>query len=245
MKFPYIPADIVVDEAIAEMRQYYRQGQVSKDDAYNNLIEAAKLVAGNNYDEATFVVPVKGHMGKLPDLFYTARSVFEAEECFPAPATVLESFKCSVTGRTYRKCGFLWPGDSKTTTYLEQGARNPVVPANTRSYWFKIPPGMVRTSFQTGLVGIHANMLPTDERGVVLVQDEPHNLIGLKNYIMWKMLRELYIALQIPQNVYNTIKDEALVFIEQAQAIQKFVDPSHMDSEAYKNNHRYDQFNLR
>lgn len=245
MKFPYIAADIIVDEAMGEMRQYYRQGQASKDDAYNNLIEAAKLVAGNNYDDATFAVPIKGYMGKLHPLFYTAKAVFEAEETFPAPSTVLESFKCSITGRNYRRSGFMWPGDSKTTSHLEHGARNPVVAANHRSYWFKIPPGMVRTSFRDGVIGIHANILPTNEKGIVLVQDEPNNLIGIKNYILWKMLRELYITQQLPENIYRTIKDEALVFIEQAQAIQKHVDPSHMESEVYKNNHRYDDFNLR
>ncbi len=245
MKFPYISLDGVVDEAFGQVKKIVRESGKTREDAYNEAIAAAKLIGGSTWEESSIAIPIKKHVGVLPKMFLTANKVWAGEVIECDIFTVRDVFWCDAKRIACIASRPLWSGDSSTVRLLTDKARGHDIPASVDTFTFKVPPGLIRTSFGEGWVALNYNHLKVDENGVIMVQDEENGLQCINHWIKLKLLEEAFYMGQVNATVYKSIDDNFHMYLSQAKGIQKFPDPLETEEHITRINNRYSDFNLR
>lgn len=232
MKFPYIPLDSIIDEVVSDLRRMNRQGLIDKDICYRHGVDQAQMIGGNNYEQCRELIAIKNHIGLLPLNFYTANEAFKLEVIPHENNNIMDAFKHG--DDNYRRVGKMF-----------QGMESVMVVDNMASYIIKRPPGTIRASFRTGFMLLDYNGLPVNEDGIIMIQDEVNTIRCISYYIKLRVMEEPFYNGEIPQYVYNDIKENYVVYESQAKGIQKYPDPSSIEKTMDEINNRYTGFKLR
>jgi hypothetical protein len=244
MKFGYISIEVIIDEAAGELKRLNRQGMYSRDDAYMQAVECATLLCGHNYEDATVAIEIRNHNGVLPLGFVSANDVWQCEETSADtdPFSIPDAFKCGV--RTFAAKAPMFPTNSAGIAPIMNRIRKPAPFPGAETYLFKKPPGIIRTSFKTGWVGLHYNHLLVGEDGFVMVQDEPNMIRAIKNYVKKMHMQDDYYSGKLNGQIWQDVNNEYDKYEDLAKTIQKAPGNDEMHKLEYLINSRYWRFKI-
>jgi hypothetical protein len=242
MKFPFIPIDHAIADVRAELRRMNQAGEINEEDCINWAIECIREIGGGNYTKEPAILFVKDHYATLPSNLYLIDEVWLCESAlFASPV----GDNCFATDDGYyRPSLLLFPGDAFTGSKFCSSQNYPAQSLQTPTYIVKHP-RQLKCSIRNCILGVKYMVLPGNEKGVRLMQDEINSIKAVKAFIKMMLLQEKFLMGELPQSVYETIKHDYDVFTDQAQAIMKFDDPADDKAKGYKQDHRYDAFNLK
>jgi hypothetical protein len=87
--------------------------------------------------------------------------------------------------------------------------------------------------------------MPLADNGDFLIQDEINTLKAAKAFTKKMLLSEKFYEGRLPQYIWEDLKRDHEVHVDQAQAIFKFPDPADDEARVYHQDNRYNAFNLR
>lgn len=244
MKFPFTSVEDLIDQVKSELKTFNQQGNISTDDCYMWAVDIARELAigEDGLDNETVFLTIRNRSGKLPLDFYLAKEIWL---CKPAELT----YSTRTLGPTeevidWKKTSLLRPGDSQTMRLCAKDFYNPGISPNDHSYTMRVPPGVIRTSFQNGVVQLTYYRTRVDDNGVVMIPDEVNCKKAVVNYLKYKLLEEKYIMQEIPRYIYKDIEQNYQDALRAAQQIIKFDNPADAHFDAVRQSQRYRRFKL-
>ena len=241
MKFPFIPISYIIADVKAELKKMDLAGEIIDEDCKNYIVEVMREIGGANYPDDHCVLFIKNNVAQLPENFYVIDRLWLCSE-----SNNIESARVwfSREGKTYIPDGLIFPGDATTGTQYNKYANVTRASLKTHATYIIRHPRQFRCSLDTAIVGINYVGLPMDERGQVLIQDEINTIKAAKAYTKKMILSERFYGGQLPQYIWNDLKNDHAVAVDQAQAIFKFPDPADDEARGYNQDNRYNAFNL-
>jgi hypothetical protein len=240
MNYPFIPLMPLVHEVQEDLKRIVRTSSFSEDDCYGWAVDCLRLIGGNNYEPTFCKLHVKRYSAKLPPDFY---ALVEIVQCtHSACSTCLHEQtggRCPIT-----QTQGLIPADKATMLLCSR--KNHRRPQNyVGTYTLKSPPGIARFSFAEGSVIMEYECLRKDEQGVVMIQDEIHGILAVKNYVKQQLLQERWVLGEVAHHVYTTFQQAFETHLQKAQMKQKFPDAAETARKAHDQDHRYSKFNYK
>lgn len=230
MQFPFVDISYVFDEIRSLLKTMNVKGLINDDDCRSSAFSAIRLIGCNNYQDKHVFVEIKNFNGFIPKDFYLIKDI-------------------KYVGNTPESnfSEILKSGDSNTQKYFFEpssfsAANN--LHSFTHSFTIKIPPGIIRTSIQNGFISLTYFQIPNGEDGSIMVQDEENTIQAIKFYIIRDMLYEKYLLGEVDKTAFQNIEAKYERYLNEAQQVLKFPDPSSAEYMVKMTNHRYDQFKL-
>lgn len=240
MKFPFISIDTVIADVRAELKRMNQSGEINEEDCINYAIECVREIGGGNYPIQPAVLFVKDHQVQLPANLYLIDEIWLCGDKHTVPSN-----NCfSANDGYYTPNCLLFPGDASTGYKFCKSHNYPTQSLQAPTYIVKHPKTL-RCSIRNCILGINYLSLPGNETGGYLMQDEINSLKAVKAFIKIMLLQEKFIMKEVPEYVYESIKRDYNIHLDQAQAIMKFDDPADDQAKGWKQDHRYDAFNLK
>jgi len=235
MNFPYISILPLIDEVKTELKKITRSSSYSEEDMYGFAVDAARLIGQTSYETVTdYKIEICKHTGKLPTDFYIANLVLLCD--FNRTGNNVKGLRTMI----------MRPADTITATRCSTKC----IEATKRltdvlSFSLKVPPGIIRTSFDAGTVSIDYEKLKLDEHGIVMIQDEINSIMAIKNYLIVCLIREDYIRGSVNRGVYKDFESLWEKYKELAQQIFKFPNNHDQHFLALQQDQRYRKFNYK
>lgn len=244
MKFPFITIDYVIADVRAELKRLNQSGEINDLDCINYAVECIREIGGANYVEKPVVVRIENHIGYLPKGLYLIQDLWLCGSKQDASVSKIGGIWFSEEGFSYCGQELLFPGDSFTgSKYCSNYHQYPKVGLSQKTYIVRHP-NQIRCSVPNCIIGINGLFLPC-EGTEYLMQDEIYSIKAVKAFIKTKVLEEKWIMGEIPNYVYDTIKQDYTSNLDQAQAMMKFPDPADDKARGHQQDHRYDNFKLK
>lgn len=238
MKFPYIPIQPVIDEALENVKTIAKTSNYSDSECYNWAIDTSREIGGHAYDTASTEVEIKKHVGFLPNNFYLLEELWKCHpKAQPAETPVRPS--AGLSADKWIRTGIMAPLDKDTrrrcSAYCGSSIDNQ---SSISTFSLKIPPGVIRTSFVEGFVSMDYYALPMHD-GQIMIQDEINGIKCIQAYIVMRLSYETWIKGEMRGDVWQSLKDDYETHLKLAQQLQKAIDPSHTGSLLAKQHSRY------
>lgn len=245
MKFPYIPIKHLIADVRSELKRMNQAGEINEEDCINTAIECIREIGGANYTpDLEELVYIDNHKGCLPEDLYLITDLWlcEAEPCWEK---VGGSIWFTKEGQHYRGSRILFPGDGMTGRNFCVNKNYPS-PSPTEATYIIKHPNIIRCSLPKAVIGILYMGLPKEDgTGSYLMQDEINSIKAVKAFVLLMLLKEKWIMQEIPNYIYQDLKRDYEVNLDQAQAVMKFDNPADFVAKGYKQDHKYDRFKLK
>lgn len=237
MKFPYIPIQPLIDEALEDVKKIAKTVNYNDGDCYVWAIDTAREIGGYAYEESTTEIEVKKHIGFVPKNFYLVSEIWK---CRANPIVASEPVRPSNSRPdVWIRTELLRPADAETRRKCHNCTTSTMnIREQGNTFKLKIPPGTLRFSFMDGVVSMDYYHLPMQD-GEVMVQDEVNGTKCIKAYITMMLVREDWISGKMRGDVWADLKGDYDTYLRLAQQMQKAPDPSHTDYLAAKQDQRY------
>lgn len=244
MEFPFVTIDFVIADVRAELKRLNQSGEINDIDCTNYAIECIREIGGANYIEKPAVVHIENHIGCLPKDLYLIKEVWLCGSKYDSGVQKIGGIWFSEEGFSYCGQEMLFPGDAFTgSKFCSNYHQYPNVGLTEKTYIVRHP-NQIRCSVPNCIIGMNYLSLPFEGTDY-LMQDEIYSIKAVKAFIKTKILHEKWIMGEVGDNVYQTINQDYLSNLDQAQAIMKFSNPADDKAKGYRQDHRYDNFNLR
>lgn len=246
MKYPYISIDPIIAEVQSTYTRLASEGTIEAEKCYTAAVECIRLIGNTNYEDYSDIISIKGYSAHLNPGFYLAKEVWELGPKY-GDCDIYDlrsAFICTTkdTCGSYRKNRRLFAGNSATLRYLHPDYAQLAQHAET-CYIIKSKPNIITVTKANVTIGITYEGLKRDEKGLVMMQDEIHGIIAIKNYMLMDCLREEYIRGKLPRYIYKDIEQLYLDNINDAQDALK----ESSEEESYQfmkaSQKRFDRFN--
>lgn len=244
MKFPYIPISYVIADIRSEWKRLNQAGEINEEDCINYIIECIREIGGANYPEDAGIVHISNHLGKLPDNLYKIDQLWLCNQAIDSSQISKVGSMVIMDGDiAYYGTSMLFPGDSFTgSKYCLQYRQ----PGSLNEPTYIVRDKQIRCSISKCIIGIkYLSMIDNKDGKGYQMQDEINSIKAVKAFTKMMLLGEKWMMQEIPSYVYESIKRDYEIHLDQAQGIMKFDDPADDQAKGYKQDHRYDRFNLR
>lgn len=231
MKFNYIPIQPIIAEVQDEFKDMDAQGRLDVDTCYSSAVECIREIGGNQYEKDHQVLCVKKMLNALPVNFYLMQEVWELENANSDEEifNIMEAFKRSGPNSKVRKRRLFAANDETMLLMAEGEGKARCAPKDQNWYILKTPPPLIRFGQINFTAGIVYYGLKRDNQGRVMMQDEINSIKAVKNFVLMTALRPGFLAGRVPQYAYQEVKQEYIIYIDQAQGVMKM--PSAEDYE--------------
>lgn len=245
MEFPYISSYPLICEAFSDVRTLIKTLSFTEQDAYGWAIDAAREVGGYNYGNEVAYLSVNKHTSSIPRNFYL---INEMSLCAPRKGTLPAMPPVSpghLKPEYWIPTSIMRPADSATLKLCTRNCIRRDISANAQTYTLKVPPGVIRTSFVSGVIALDYLVIPMDSEGIVMVQDEINTIKCIKAYIKRQLLAEKWYSQELRADVWADINNEYDTYLRLAQQLQKAPDPAQTALKAAEQDARYRRFDHR
>lgn len=241
MNYPFVSILPLIDETRNELRTITKASYFSDEDMYGWAVDAARLIGNVSYESHREYLTVKKNIAILSKNFYLLNNIYLCSEngitgTVVRPTSILPS---SNLNHNYIRTAVLKPADSVTrklcTVYCNQ------LGSKELSYTLKLPPGIARFSFSSGIVEVDFERMKT-ENDCILMQDEPNAMKAVKAYIITMLLQEKYILQEIPRYIYADYQNQWDSYVADARNALKFPSQSETDYKSLQQDARYREF---
>jgi hypothetical protein len=219
MDYPFVSILPIVDEVQNELKTIVKSSSFSEDDIYSWLVQASRLIGVPSYGSTDAFLKVQKYTTILPKSFYLLEDIKLA---FLDPMIIYD-YRDNIKLFAH----VMRPADTATRRHCANTYN--IATQTTLTYTLKVPPGIGKFSFESGVVWIKFQEMQKDTEGNVLIMDEENTLKALKCYATIMLLKEMYINGEIARYVYKDMEEDWIKYSDMAKVILKF--PSMADND--------------